>query len=201
MPYPQNMSTADAVEAIVRSTGSTPATIAVMDGKIKVGLSAPELQRLAEEGASNALKTSRRDLAWVLSRSGMIGSTTVSGTMIAAHMAGIHVFVTGGIGGVHRGAQTTMDVSADLTELGRTPVAVVCAGVKSILDIGLTLEFLETQGVTVATLGPTDDFPSFYTPTSGFKAPFATDSIDDIAAMLAKQHELGLSSGSVIGKV
>ena len=156
MPYPQNLDTAREVEAIVRDNGAVPATVAIMDGALHVGLEAAHLERLAKEG-QNATKCSRRDISLVLARGG-VGATTVSGTMIASELAGIEVFVTGGVGGVHRGVEDTMDVSADLSELGRTPVVVVCAGVKSILDIPRTLEFLETQGVAVMGWN-TDDFP------------------------------------------
>jgi pseudouridine-5'-phosphate glycosidase len=167
MPYPQNLAMAREVEGVVREAGCVPATIAILGGVVRVGLEAEELERLAVGGQS-ARKTSRRDMALVRAARGN-GATTVSGTLIAAHKAGIRVFVTGGLGGVHRGASETFDVSADLTELGRTPVAVVCAGVKSILDVGKTLEYLETMGVTVCTVGPTADFPGFYTPHSGFQ--------------------------------
>jgi pseudouridine-5'-phosphate glycosidase len=178
MPYPQNVETARMVEAIVRDNGAEPATIAIIDGELQIGLDDKQLERLAIAGKRDAIKTSRRDLANVLVRSTtnandrrVVGATTVSGTMALAHMAGIKVFVTGGIGGVHRDGQHTFDISADLTELGRTPVAVVCAGVKSILDIGRTLEYLETQGVPVVTVAPADRpyFPAFYVPTSPFK--------------------------------
>ncbi|CAB4405631.1 unnamed protein product [Rhizophagus irregularis] len=165
MQYPQNLETAVAIENIVRENGSIPATIAILNGKINVGLSSNGLETLAQMG-QKARKSSRRDLAYVVSQ-GLTGSTTVSGTMVIAHRAGIRVFVTGGIGGVHWGAEQSMDVSADLVELGRTPVAVVCAGVKSILDIEKTLEYLETQGVSVTTFGETRDFPAFFTPRSG----------------------------------
>ncbi|KAI8906394.1 Indigoidine synthase A like protein-domain-containing protein [Gorgonomyces haynaldii] len=167
MPFPQNLETALELEDIVRKNGCEPATIALMDGRVKVGLEKKDLERLAQVGLE-AIKTSRRDFAWVTAQK-KIGATTVSGTMIAAHQAGIPVFVTGGIGGVHRNGHQTLDISADLTELGRTPVAVVCAGVKSILDIEKTLEFLETQGVTVATVGKDTEFPAFYTRKSANK--------------------------------
>ncbi|KAJ1679004.1 hypothetical protein EV182_002921 [Spiromyces aspiralis] len=168
MPYPMNVETARAVEKIVENGGCVPATVALMDGKIHVGLTDEVLERLGKHGSS-VVKASRRDLAMVLSQ-GLMGATTVSTTMMAAHRAGIRIFVTGGIGGVHRGAETTYDISADLTELGRTPITVVCAGAKSILDLPKTLEFLETQGVPVVTFGDSDDFPAFFTPKSGLKA-------------------------------
>ncbi|KAL7318995.1 hypothetical protein PS15m_002172 [Mucor circinelloides] len=166
MPYPQNVETAKAVENIIREQGAIPATIALLDGKVHIGLTDETLEHLGKIG-SKAQKTSRRDLSVVLSQK-RAGATTVASTMILARAAGIPVFVTGGIGGVHRGAEQSFDVSADLTELGRTPIAVVCAGVKSILDIPKTLEVLETQGVTVTTIGKDNKFPAFYTPDSGF---------------------------------
>ncbi|TRY56110.1 hypothetical protein DNTS_015242 [Danionella cerebrum] len=169
MPYPYNFSTAKEVEAIVRAEGAIPATVGILEGRIHVGLSTDELDFLAQ--SKTAQKVSRRDLPYVISQ-GLSGGTTVSGTMIAAHKAGIPVFVTGGIGGVHRDGENTLDVSADLTELGRTPIAVVSAGVKSILDIGRTLEFLETQGVCVATYGDSKSFPAFFSQKSGFDSPF-----------------------------
>ena len=172
MPYPQNVETARKVEQIIRDNGAVPATIAIMDGKIKIGLSDEELETLGT--SKDAGKTSRRDLAYVVA-SKEIGATTVATTMICAEIAGIKLFVTGGIGGVHRGAETTMDISADLEELANTNVAVVCAGAKSILDIGLTLEYLETKGVPVVGY-ETDTFPAFYTATSEFDADFRLDS-------------------------
>ncbi|KAI8593591.1 hypothetical protein BDZ88DRAFT_457109 [Geranomyces variabilis] len=196
MPYPQNLETALAVEEIVRSQGCVPATIAVLDGRVKVGLSPADLEKLARTGLS-AKKTSRRDLALVVSQK-LVGATTVSGTMVIAHKAGIKVFVTGGIGGVHRGGEVSMDVSADLTELGRTPVTVVCAGAKSILDIERTLEFLETQGVTVATYGDSPEFPAFYTPKSGHRAAANLTTPDDCAALIQANAALDLGSGMVI---
>ncbi|KAI9142660.1 Indigoidine synthase A like protein-domain-containing protein [Paraphysoderma sedebokerense] len=197
MPYPQNLKTAIQVEDIIMQNGALPATIAILDGKIHVGLEKEELERLASLGSQNVRKTSRRDLAMVIANK-MHGATTVSGTMLIAHMAGIKVFVTGGIGGVHRGVEETMDISADLTELGRTPVAVVCAGVKSILDIGRTLEYLETQGVTVTTYGKSSDFPAFYAPSSGYKSPFHSPTIDECAALIHANAKLKLDSGIVI---
>ncbi|CAG8502919.1 18602_t:CDS:10 [Acaulospora morrowiae] len=195
MPYPQNFETALAVENIIREHGSIPATIAILNGKINVGLTPGNLERLAKMGPQ-AIKTSRRDLAFVLSQ-GMTGATTVASTMLIAHMAGIKVFVTGGIGGVHRDGENTMDVSADLTELGRTPVAVVCAGVKSILDIEKTLEYLETQGVAVVTFGETKDFPGFFTSKSGFKSPSNLSSTLDCAKLI-RNNKHDLNSGILI---
>jgi len=194
MPYPQNVETARKVEQIVRDNGAVPATIAIMDGKIKIGLSDAELETLGT--SKNARKTSRRDLAYVVA-SKEIGATTVATTMICAEMAGIKLFVTGGIGGVHRGAETTMDISADLEELANTNVAVVCAGAKSILDIGLTLEYLETKGVPIVGF-QTDAFPAFYTTTSEFNADFRLNSEKEVAEMLKAKWDLGLNGGAVI---
>ncbi|RIA88375.1 pseudouridine-5'-phosphate glycosidase [Glomus cerebriforme] len=196
MPYPQNLETAIAVENIVRENGSIPATIAILNGKINVGLSSNGLKTLAQMG-QQARKSSRRDLAYAVSQ-GLTGATTVSGTMAIAHRAGIRVFVTGGIGGVHRGAEQSMDVSADLVELGRTPVAVVCAGVKSILDIQKTLEYLETQGVSVTTFGETTDFPAFFLPRSGFKSPSNLRTVEECAALINANIQLQLNSGMLI---
>lgn len=195
MPYPQNLETARAVEALIREQGAVPATIAVMDGAIRVGLSDAELEWLARQG-SQALKLSRRDIAYAISQQ-RLGATTVAATMLCAHWAGIRVFVTGGIGGVHRGAAQTMDISADLLELARTPVAVVCAGAKSILDLPLTLEVLETNGVPVLSVGQ-DGFPAFYSRQSGLKADFRLDAPADIAAFLRTHWQLGLASGVVV---
>ncbi|KAJ3002870.1 hypothetical protein HKX48_002068 [Thoreauomyces humboldtii] len=196
MPYPQNLETALAVEDIVRQEGCVPATIAILDGRVKVGLSPEDLEKLAKTGLK-ARKTSRRDLALVVSQK-LVGATTVSGTMVIAQEAGIKVFVTGGIGGVHRGGEESMDVSADLTELGRTPVAVVCAGAKSILDIERTLEYLETQGVTVATYGESAEFPAFYTPRSGFQTIANLPTAADAASLIKANNDLELGSGVVI---
>ncbi|KAF8977263.1 hypothetical protein BGZ46_007530 [Entomortierella lignicola] len=190
MPYPQNFETAIEVEKVVRDNGAVPATIAIIDGQIQIGLSEDQIRDLAKLGRG-AVKASRRDLAVVMAKK-QTGATTVSATMILAHRAGIPVFATGGIGGVHRGYEVSMDASADLTELGRTPVAVVCAGVKSILDIGKTLEFLETQGVTVATYGQTLDFPAFFTRTSGFKSMLKIETPNEAAELI------DLQSGIVI---
>jgi len=194
MPYPQNVETALAVERIVRAGGAVPATIAILDGKIRVGLTAEELKHLA--GLKDVMKLSRADLAFALS-TGRPGATTVAATMIAAHLAGIRVFATGGIGGVHRGAETSFDVSADLHELARTPVAVVCAGAKALLDIPKTLEVLETLGVPVVTAGQ-DELPAFWSRQSGLPSPLRLDEPAAIAAFLAKREELGIAGGVLI---
>jgi len=194
MPYPQNVQTAREVEQIIRDAGAVPATIAIIDGKICVGLNDEQLERLGT--AQDAIKVSRRDLAYVLSRK-LLGATTVAATMICAELAGIEVFVTGGIGGVHRGAETSFDISADLQELAGTNVAVVCAGVKSILDIGLTLEYLETHGVPVVSVGQ-PGFPAFFTRESGFKADFQLDSPEEQAAFIRTKWQLGLDGGVVV---
>ena len=193
MEYPTNRDTALLVEDTVRKFGAIPATIAIIHGVIKVGLSRDEIEYLSLEGPKNARKCSRRDLAYVMSIKGN-GSTTVAGTMVLANWAGIKVFVTGGIGGVHRGAESTMDISADLKELGQTPVAVISAGVKSILDIPKTLEYLETQGVPVVSIGQ-DEFPDFFTTDSGEKAPFRCDTPAQCAAMLISQLQMNLQTG------
>jgi pseudouridine-5'-phosphate glycosidase len=197
MPHPANVETALAVEAVIRAGGAVPATIAVMDGKLAVGLSGAQIEALAK--TEGVVKTSRRDLGVVLA-SRQTGATTVAGTMIAAQLAGIRVFVTGGIGGVHRGAAATMDVSADLLELAHTPVAVVCAGVKSILDVGLTLEVLETQGVPV--LGyQTQRFPAFYVRDSGHPVDACFDDPRSLAAMLQAHWALGLGGAIVANPI
>ncbi|XP_047452890.1 pseudouridine-metabolizing bifunctional protein C1861.05 isoform X1 [Mugil cephalus] len=195
MPYPHNLSTAKEVEAIVRAEGATPATVGVIDGEVRVGLSPEELDHLAQ--CKSSLKVSRRDLPYVISK-GLSGGTTVSGTMIAAHRAGIPVFVTGGIGGVHRDGENSLDISADLTELGRTPIAVVSAGVKSILDIGRTLEFLETQGVCVATYGASKNFPAFFSPQSGFASAYNVCDPEEAAKLIESTLTLGLQSGVLL---
>ncbi len=195
MPYPQNVHTAREVEQVIRDAGAVPATIAIIDGKICVGLSDDQLELLGN--SSDAMKVSRRDLAFVLA-SRRLGATTVAATMICAQLAGIEVFVTGGIGGVHRGAETSFDISADLQELARTSVAVVCAGVKSILDIGLTLEYLETHGVPVISVGQ-PGFPAFFTRESGFAADFRIDSPEEQAAFIRTKWQLGLGGGVVVG--
>lgn len=194
MPFPANVETARAVEAVVRENGAAPATIAVMDGRIMVGLEACGLDALAS--AKDVAKASGRDLAAVMARGGSAG-TTVSATMRIAALAGIRVFATGGVGGVHRGAEETFDISADLTELGRTEVAVICAGVKSILDIARTLEYLETQRVPVIACG-SDDFPAFYTRSSGLKADHRLDTAEEIARAIAIHAELGTGTGMLI---
>lgn len=193
MPYPQNVETALAVETIVRENGAVPATIAIMNGKCMLGLNNEQLEILGKE--KNVWKVSIRDLPFVITRK-TYGATTVAATMRIAAMAGIKIFVTGGIGGVHRDATTTMDISADLTEMAQTSVAVVSAGVKSILDIGLTLEYLETMGIPVITIGQ-DEFPSFYSRTSGFLTPLRMDTTKEIAALLNTKWNMGLN-GSVL---
>ncbi|CAN7555114.1 pseudouridine-5'-phosphate glycosidase [Rossellomorea sp. LjRoot5] len=194
MPYPQNVKTAREVEDIIRSKGAVPATIAILNGKIKIGLSQEELEYLGQ--ARDVSKVSRRDIPYILA-SGKDGATTVAATMICAELADIPVFVTGGIGGVHRNAEVTMDISADLEELAVTNVAVVCAGAKSILDIGLTLEYLETKGVPV--LGyKTDSLPAFYTKSSPYSVNYKVESAEETAGILKAKWELGLKGGVVI---
>ena len=192
MPWPQNAETAFAVEDVIRAQGAVPATVAVIGGRLKAGLEKEEIEYLAKKGQA-VTKASRRDLP-VLCARGEDGATTVAATMIVAALAGIRVFATGGIGGVHRGAETTMDISADLEELARTPVLVVCAGAKSILDLGLTLEYLETKGVAVCGYR-TDELPAFYTRTSGFGVDFRADSPRELAAAFAAQGALGYPGG------
>jgi len=194
MPYPQNVQTAREVEQVIRDVGAVPATIAIIEGRICVGLSDEQLEVLGN--SKDALKVSRRDLAYVLAQK-KLGATTVAATMICAQLAGIEVFVTGGIGGVHRGAETSFDISADLQELARTSVAVVCAGVKSILDIGLTLEYLETHGVPVLSVGQ-PGFPAFFTRDSGYQADFQIDSAEDQARFIRTKWQLGLQGGVVV---
>jgi len=189
MPYPQNLEMARKVEAEVRKHGAVPATVAIMDGKFRVGVEGEDLERLASEG-HKAAKASRRDVAALLV-SGDLAGTTVATTMMAAAWAGIRIFATGGIGGVHRGAESTFDISADLEELSRTPVAVICAGAKSILDIGKTLEVLETNGVPVLGYG-TDEFPAFWARRSGHKVDHRFDNPADLARVIALQASLGL---------
>ncbi|HRF27100.1 MAG TPA: pseudouridine-5'-phosphate glycosidase [Ferruginibacter sp.] len=193
MPYPKNVETALAVEQAVRDNGATPATIAIFGGKCHVGLSREELEYFGH--APDVWKVSLRDMPYVISRE-LYGATTVAATMRIASMAGIKIFVTGGIGGVHRGAETSMDISADLTEMADTSVAVVSAGVKSILDIGLTLEYLETKGIPVVTIGQ-DEFPSFYSSKSGYKSPLRIDETNSLARMIHTKWGLGLK-GSVL---
>ena len=196
MPYPRNVETAQEVQAAVRENGATPATIAIIGGRLKVGVDDDDIERLGRKGPE-VVKTSRRDLPFVVAR-GHDGATTVAATMIIAAMAGIRVFATGGIGGVHRGVEETLDISADLDELARTSVAVVCAGVKSVLDIGRTLEYLETKGVPVVGYR-TDALPAFYTRESGFGVDYRADTPDEVAQALATKWALGLDGGMVIG--
>ena len=194
MPYPQNVQMAREVEQIIRDGGAVPATIAIIGGKICIGLAPEQLELLGT--APDAMKVSRRDLPYVLSQA-KLGATTVAATMICAELAGIEVFVTGGIGGVHCGAETSFDISADLQELARTSVAVVCAGVKSILDIGLTLEYLETHGVPVVSVGQRG-FPAFFTRESGYNADFQLDTPAEQAAFIRTKWQLGLDGGVVV---
>lgn len=195
MPYPKNVASASAVEEAIREVGAVPATIAVAGGRLKVGLSTDEIERLGKLG-QKAIKCSRRDLPFVLARQ-QDGATTVAATMIIAAMAGIRVFATGGIGGVHRGVEETMDISADLEELARTNVAVVCAGIKSVLDIGRTLEYLETAGVPVVGY-QTDTLPAFYSRSSGFAVDYRVDNAADVAAAMQVKWQIGLQGGLVI---
>ena len=195
MPYPENVRTALAVERVIREGGAQAATIALLDGRIKVGLTPEEIDRIGRGGKA-VIKTSRRDMPYVLAQ-GLPGATTVAGTLIAAQLAGISFFATGGIGGVHRGAEKTMDVSADLVELQKTPVAVICSGAKSILAIDLTLEYLETGGVPVIGYG-TDDMPAFYTRGSGHKLVMRADDPRTAARIFAASRALGFPGGLVI---
>jgi pseudouridine-5'-phosphate glycosidase len=195
MPYPKNVETAASVENIIREAGATPATIAILNGRAKVGLSADEIQYLGQQG-TNVTKCSRRDLPFVIARK-EDGATTVAATMILAAMAGIRVFATGGIGGVHRGVEETMDISADLEELARTSVAVVCAGIKSVLDVGRTLEYLETKGVPVVGFG-TDTLPAFYTRESDFGVDYRVDTAEEVAAAMNIKWDTGLEGGMVV---
>ena len=194
MPFPQNLETALEVESIIRKEGALPATIAVIEGRIKIGLSNLELEQFAQ--GTKTMKVSSRDLPLALSQK-QDGGTTVAATMICSRMAGISVFVTGGIGGVHRGSEKTMDISGDLMELSRTNVAVVCAGIKSILDVPRTLEYLETQGIPVIGYR-TDEFPAFYTTTSGYSVQSRINTTEDIACCMKVKWELGLDGGLVI---
>ncbi len=196
MPYPQNRDTALQVEAVIRENGATPATIAIMDGQLCVGLTPEQIEALAVRG-QQARKISRRDMAFAVTDRNVTGATTVASTMIIAAMAGIRVFATGGIGGVHRGAERTMDISADLQELARTSVAVVCAGAKSILDIGLTREYLETHGVPVIGYG-TDCWPAFYTRRSEFDVDYRLDQPAAVARVLAAKWQMGLHGGALV---
>lgn len=194
MPYPRNVETALKVEGIIRENGAIPATIAILNGRLKVGLTKDEIEYLGK--TKNVVKTSRRDIPFIIANK-IDGATTVASTMIIASLAGIKVFATGGIGGVHRGAQQTFDISADLQELAHTNVAVVCAGAKSILDIGLTLEYLETQGVPVIGY-ETNELPAFYTRKSGFGVDYRVDSPEVLASALKAKWDLGLNGGAVI---
>ncbi|AMB94646.1 pseudouridine-5'-phosphate glycosidase [Aerococcus sanguinicola] len=194
MPYPQNVEMAKQVEQIIRDHGATPATVAIMDGKIKIGLTEEDLERLASE--KDVAKVSRRDMAEVIAKGGL-GATTVTTTMIGAHMAGIDVFVTGGLGGVHRGYNEHMDVSADLEELGQTPVTVVCAGAKAILDLPRTLEYLETKGVPVVGY-QTDKLPAFFSSSSDYELNTRADSPEQIARMMKISHDLELGQGMLV---
>ena len=195
MPYPQNVETALNVEKIIRECGTVPATIAIIGGRLKAGLSPEEIEYFGKKGRE-ITKVSRRDLAAVCAR-GLDGATTVTTTMIIAHMAGIRFFATGGIGGVHRGAEKTMDISADLEELGNTPVTVVCAGAKAILDLKLTLEYLETHGVPVIGFG-TEELPAFYSRHSGLKVDYRMDTPEEIAAAFRAQQAMGLKGGMLV---
>ena len=195
MPYPENVETALRVERTVRDNGAIPATVAILGGRLKAGLTADEISELGKQGDATT-KVSRRDIPFIVSR-GEDGATTVAATMIIAAMAGIRIFATGGIGGVHRGVSETMDVSADLEELARSDVAVVCAGVKSVLDIGRTLEYLETKGVPVVGYR-TDNLPAFYTPSSPFQVDYRMETPSEIAAALNAKRQMGLSGGIVI---
>lgn len=194
MPYPKNVETALEVEEIIRSMGAIPATIAILNGKIKVGLSHDEIEYLGK--AKDVYKVSRRDLPFIIAK-GLNGATTVASTMIISKLAGIKVFVTGGIGGVHRGAEKSFDISADLQELAHTDVAVVCAGAKSILDLGLTLEYLETFGVPVVGY-KTDEFPAFFTRKSGYGVDYRVDSEEELAKAIKTKWDLGLNGGIVV---
>lgn len=195
MPYPKNVETALEVERIVRENGAIPATIAILGGKLRIGMSADEIDYLGKKGLS-VHKTSRRDIPVLVAR-GEDGATTVAATMILAALAGIKVFATGGVGGVHRGAEVTMDISADLEELARTPVMVVCAGAKSILDLGLTLEYLETKGVPVVGYG-TDELPAFFTSKSGFKLECRMDTPKEVASSFSVKETIGLEGGMLV---
>lgn len=195
MPYPKNVETALMVEQVIRDCGAVPATIAVIGGRLKAGLTREEIEYLGKSGRAVA-KASRRDLPALVARKAD-GATTVTTTMMIAHMAGISIFATGGVGGVHRGAETTMDISADLEELAQTPVMVICAGAKSILDLGLTLEYLETKGVPVLGYG-TEELPAFYTRSSGFGVDYRVDSPKELADMFAAQRELGCKGGMLV---
>lgn len=194
MPYPKNVETALNVEKIIRDNGAVPATIAILNGRLKAGLTPNEIEYLGK--SKNVLKSSRRDIPFIVAK-GLDGATTVASTMIVAALAGIKIFATGGIGGVHRKAQETFDISADLDELANTNVAVICAGAKSILDLGLTLEYLETKGVPVVGF-KTEELPAFYTRKSGFSVDYRVDSEIEAAKALKAKWDLGLKGGMVI---
>jgi len=194
MPYPENLEVAREVENIIRECGAVPATIAIIEGKIKIGLSGEEMELLAT--SEKAIKASRRDLSIIIAKK-LTASTTIAATMVAAHLAGIEVFVTGGIGGVHRGAEKTFDISADLQELGRTPVAVVCSGAKAILDLPLTLEYLETMGVPIIGFR-TDEFPAFYCRESGLKVDYVVNDEKEAAGIIRAMQDLELGGGMII---
>lgn len=195
MPYPQNVETALKVEQVIRDNGAVPATIAIIGGKLKSGLTKAEIEYLGKTGSA-VTKVSRRDLPIIVAK-GMDGATTVATTMIIASLAGIKVFATGGVGGVHRGAETTMDISADLEELAMTPVMVICAGAKSILDLGLTLEYLETKGVPVIGYG-TDELPAFYTRKSGFSVDYQLNTPKELAEAFSVKQAVGLKGGMLV---
>ena len=195
MPFPQNFEMAQKVEAIIREQGATPATIAIVDGKLRAGLSDSEFEHFAKTGPS-IMKVSVRDLPYVVAK-GLTGATTVASTMRIADMAGIAVFATGGIGGVHRGGENSFDISADITEFAQSNVAVVTAGAKAILDLGLTLEALETEGVPVVGFG-TDEFPAFYSRLSGFKVPMRCDSAEEVASLMKAKWAMKLCGGVVV---
>lgn len=195
MPYPQNVETALMVEETVRNSGAVPATIAIIGGRLKVGLTKEEIDYFGKKGTA-ITKASRRDLAPIIAKK-LDGATTVTTTMMIAHMAGIKIFATGGIGGVHRGAETTMDISADLEELASTPVTVVCAGAKSILDLGLTLEYLETKGVPVIGYN-TEELPAFYTRKSGFKVDYTVSTPEELAEIINVRDKLNLKGGMLV---
>ena len=194
MPYPKNVETALNVEKIIRDHGAVPATIAILNGRLKVGLSPAEIETLGQ--AKDVVKASRRDIPFIIAK-GLNGATTVASTMILADLAKIRVFATGGIGGVHRGAETSFDISADLIELSQTNVAVICAGAKSILDIGLTLEYLETHGVPVIGY-QTDELPAFYTSKSGFGVDYRVDNPEELAAAIKAKWDLHLDGGVIV---
>lgn len=194
MPYPKNVETALKVEQIIRDHGAVPATIAILNGRLKVGLSHDEIEMLGKAG--DVVKASRRDIPFIIAK-GLNGATTVASTMILADMAGIRVFATGGVGGVHRGAETSFDISADLIELAQTNVAVICAGAKSILDIGLTLEYLETHGVPVVGY-QTDELPAFYTSKSGFPVDYRVDNPQELAVAIKAKWDLNLQGGLIV---